>query len=106
MGSAEQWMIAVAIGASAVACRTSLYLLRKSYGPAALPGCGATGGCDAVLSSRWARVGNLRVAALGSLLYLILLVSLMLLAVGALEWPAARTVLLGLGLLAGGGAAW
>jgi uncharacterized membrane protein len=106
MGSMGQGMMWVAIGASAVACRTSLYLLRKSYGPAALPGCGASGGCDAVLSSRWARVGNVRVAALGSLLYLGLLVLLLLLVVGALEWPGGRTALFGLGVLAGGGAVW
>src|SRR3954468_3354991 len=99
-------MIGMGAGLAIVACRTSLYLLRKSYGPAAMPGCGAKGGCDAVLSSRWAKVGKFPVAGVGALLYLLLSAGLVLMWAGALEARGARAAVLGLGLVAGFGAAW
>src|SRR5205823_8786335 len=54
------------------ACAASVYLLLRSLSPAALPGCGDRGGCDAVLSSRWAKIGPVPVAGPGAALYLLL----------------------------------
>src|SRR5436309_849371 len=81
------------------ACALSVYLLLRSFSAAALPGCGAGGGCDAVLSSRWSKVGPVPVTGPGALLYLVLSISalvganpvlgvssLSIIAVGAALW--------------------
>jgi len=83
----------------AIAAGLSVYLLIRSLSSAALPGCGAGGGCDAVLSSRWGKVGPVPVAGIGLALYLAMggillgdseivpaLEALAVLAIGAAVW--------------------
>src|SRR5205814_719349 len=48
------------------------FLLWESSTEAAVPGCGAGSGCDAVLSSRWSRIGPLPIAALALPIFLIM----------------------------------
>jgi uncharacterized membrane protein len=97
MGWLESWMN-LAAALAGVACATSAYLLVKSYSSEALPGCGAGGGCNAVLSSRWAKIGKVPVAGLGMGLYLAMLAVLLAKLDGT--WSTV------LGAAAVGGAIW
>lgn len=98
-------MLWIAVALYAIACRTSLYSLRKSYTPAAMPGCGAAGGCDAVLSSRWSRVAGKPVAMPGAFVYLLLMFLAAAVAIEAVgEWG--RWALSALSIMAAGAAIW
>jgi uncharacterized membrane protein/protein-disulfide isomerase len=48
---------------SAAAAILAAFLLWQSFSDASVPGCGAGSGCDAVLSSRWSRIGPIPVSA-------------------------------------------
>jgi uncharacterized membrane protein len=91
-------------GLNLAAMLISLALLRSGLKGRPIPGCGAQSGCDVVQKSRWARLGPVPVAALGTGLYL-------LLAITALAWLmmplgfAAWVLVVG-ALFAGGGALW
>jgi uncharacterized membrane protein len=91
-------------GLNLVAMLISLALLRIGLKGRPIPGCGAQSGCDVVQKSRWARLGPVPVAALGTGLYLLLAIT----ALARLIMPLGLTawVLVVGALFAGGGALW
>ena len=82
---------------SSLAAIFATFLLFQSIRGAGIPGCGGGSSCDAVLSSRFSRVGPIPVSALAVPIFLMM-------AVSALR--DSRQLLLGLAMIASGAALW
>jgi uncharacterized membrane protein/protein-disulfide isomerase len=59
---------------TALAAASAAFLLWQSTGDLSVAGCGAGSGCDAVLSSRWSRLGPIPIAAPALLIYIAMIV--------------------------------
>lgn len=83
------------------AAALSAVLLWQSLSGAAVPGCGGGSGCDAVLSSRFSRVGPIPVSALAIPIFLMMAIA----ALGAsAKWSS--DILVALAITAAGAALW
>ncbi|MGE9268926.1 MAG: vitamin K epoxide reductase family protein, partial [Verrucomicrobiales bacterium] len=72
------WRLVLARLCLAGAVVISMYLSWSSLRSQAVAGCGAEGGCEGVLASRWSEVAGMPVGLIGALLYSVLLLGTLL----------------------------
>jgi len=83
------------------------FLLWQSLSGAAIPGCGGASGCDAVLSSRFSRVGPIPVTALALPIFLMMAIYAFAASSRNIQRRnRSRQALLGLAIIASGAAIW
>lgn len=63
-----KWLVLALLLAAAAGLADATYLTVEHY-RGAVPTCGVTGGCEAVLTSRWAAVGPVPIALFGAVFY-------------------------------------
>jgi uncharacterized membrane protein len=91
---------------SALAAALAAFLLWQSLSGAAIPGCGGGSGCDAVLSSRWSRIGPIPVSALALPIFLSLAICSLAAARREQRHERVQRFLLALAIIASGAAIW
>jgi uncharacterized membrane protein len=100
------WVLLLIAALNLAAALISLALLRSGLKGHPIPGCGARSGCDAVQKSRWARLGPVPVAALGTGLYLVLSLTVLARFIVPAGTGFSLWILMIGALFAGGGALW
>jgi len=86
---------------SALAAAFAAFLLVQSFRGAGIPGCGEGSGCDAVLSSRFSRLGPIPVSAVALPVFLMMAACAL-----TASKILSRQLLAGLAILASGAAIW